>query len=45
LVGTSEKSWEKGANLALETATETLSDLTMGEVISVDMTVENVKGG
>jgi len=43
LVGTSDKSWEEAAKLAVETATETVRDLRVAEVIQLDMTVEDGK--
>lgn len=43
LVGTSDKSWEEAAKLAVETAAETLRDLRIAEVVRLDMTVENGK--
>jgi len=43
LVGTSDKSWEEAAKLAVETAAETLRDLRIAEVIRLDMTVEDGK--
>jgi len=43
LVGTSDKSWEEAAKLAVETAAETVRDLRVAEVIQLDMTVENGK--
>ena len=43
LVGTSDKSWEEAAKLAVETAAQTLRDLRVAEVIRLDMTVENGK--
>lgn len=43
LVGTSDKSWEEAAKLAVETAAETLRDLRVAEVIRLDMTVEDGK--
>jgi flavin-binding protein dodecin len=43
LVGTSDKSWEEAAKLAVETAAATLRDLRIAEVIRLDMTVENGK--
>ena len=43
LVGTSDKSWEEAAKLAVETAAKTLRDLRIAEVIRLDMTVENGK--
>jgi flavin-binding protein dodecin len=43
LVGTSDKSWEEAAKLAVETAAETVRDLRVAEVIQLDMTVEDGK--
>jgi flavin-binding protein dodecin len=43
LVGTSDKSWEEAAKLAVETAAETLKDLRVAEVVKLDMVVENGK--
>jgi len=43
LVGTSEKSWEDAANLAIETAGESLKDLRIAEVTKLDLTIENGK--
>jgi flavin-binding protein dodecin len=43
LVGTSDKSWEEAAKLAVETAAKTLRDLRVAEVIRLDMTVEDGK--
>ena len=43
LVGTSDKSWEEAAKLAVETAGETLRDLRVAEVVRLDMTVEDGK--
>jgi flavin-binding protein dodecin len=43
LVGTSDKSWEEAAKLAVETAAETVRDLRVAEVIQLDMTVEDDK--
>jgi len=43
LVGTSDKSWEQAAKLAVETAAKTLRDLRVAEVIRLDMTVEDGK--
>jgi flavin-binding protein dodecin len=43
LVGTSAKSWEDAAKNAVETAGETLRDLRVGEIVKLDMTVENGK--
>lgn len=43
LVGTSNKSWEDAASTAIETASESLRDLRVAEVVKLDMTVENGK--
>jgi flavin-binding protein dodecin len=43
LVGTSTKSWEDAAKNAVETASETLRDLRVGEILKLDMTVDNGK--
>ena len=43
LVGTSDKSWEEAAKLAVETAAETVRDLRVAEVIKLDLTVEDGK--
>jgi flavin-binding protein dodecin len=41
LVGTSKKSWEDAAANAVNTASKTLRDLRVAEVIKLDMVVEN----
>ncbi len=43
VVGTSEKSWEDAARLAIETAAKNVKDLRIGEVVKQDVTVENGK--
>jgi len=44
IVGTSTKSsWEDAAKAALETASKTLEDLRVAEVVKQDVTVENGK--
>ena len=43
LVGTSEESWEKAAQNAVETAGKTLKNLRIAEVTKLDMKVENGK--
>ena len=43
LVGTSDKSWEDAAKLAVETAAESLKDLRVAEIVKLDMVVENGK--
>ena len=41
LVGTSSESWEKAAASAVETASQTLRDLRIAEVLQLDMHLEN----
>jgi dodecin len=43
IVGTSEKSWEDAAKLAVETAAKTVKDLRIAEVVKQDVTIENGK--
>jgi flavin-binding protein dodecin len=43
LVGTSTESWEKAASSAVETASKSLRDLRIAEVIELDMQLENGK--
>jgi dodecin len=43
LVGSSTKSWEDAAKNAVETASQTLRDLRIGEVSQLDMKLENGK--
>lgn len=43
VVGTSSKSWEDAANVAVSTAAETLRDLRIAEVVKLDMKVEDGK--
>lgn len=43
LVGTSEKSWEEAARVAVETAGKSLHDLRVAEVSELDMKVEGGK--
>lgn len=43
IVGTSDKSWEEAAKNALETASKSLEDLRVAEVIKQDVTIENGK--
>jgi flavin-binding protein dodecin len=40
LVGTSSESWEKAAASAVETASQTLRDLRIAEVIKLDLQIE-----
>jgi flavin-binding protein dodecin len=41
LVGTSSESWEKAAASAVETASETLRDLRIAEVLQLDLQLED----
>jgi hypothetical protein len=41
LVGTSSESWEKAAASAVETASQTLRDLRIAEVVELDMQIED----
>ena len=43
LVGTSTESWEKAAAAAVETASKTLRDLRIAEVVELDMHMEDNK--
>lgn len=43
LVGTSEKSWEDAAKVALEMAGRHVRDLRVAEVIKLDLVMENGK--
>jgi flavin-binding protein dodecin len=43
IVGTSPKSWEDAARSALITASKSLEDLRIAEVVKQDVTVENGK--
>jgi flavin-binding protein dodecin len=43
LVGTSSDSWEKAAANAVERAAKTLRDLRIGEVVDMDVQIENGK--
>ena len=43
VVGTSEKSWEDAAKMAVETASGTLRDLRVAEVGKLDLKVEDGK--
>jgi dodecin len=43
LVGTSTQSWEAAAESAVETASKTLRDLRVAEVVRQDLTIENGK--
>jgi len=43
LVGTSTESWEKAAETAIETASKSIRDLRIVEVVKMDMQLENGK--
>lgn len=43
LVGTSSESWEKAAKAAVETASKSLRDLRIAEVVELDMQIEDDK--
>jgi flavin-binding protein dodecin len=43
LVGTSPTSWEEAAKVAVETASQTLEDLRIAEIVKQDVTIENGK--
>lgn len=43
LVGVSTSSWEDAAKVAVETASKTLDDLRIAEVVKQDVTIENGK--
>jgi flavin-binding protein dodecin len=43
LVGSSTKSWEKAAEAAVETASKSLRDLRVAEIVELDMHLEDGK--
>lgn len=43
VIGTSPKSWEEATKNAVETAAKTLRELRIGEVVRMDVTIENGK--
>jgi len=43
VIGTSTESWEDAAKHAVETAATTLRDLRIGEVVKLDVTIEDGK--
>ncbi len=43
IIGTSPVSWEEAAKTAVETASKTLRDLRVAEIVKLDMKVENGK--
>ena len=43
IVGSSQKSWEDAAKMAVETAAKSLEDLRVAEVTDLDMRIEDNK--
>jgi hypothetical protein len=43
VIGTSTESWEKAATVAVETASKTLRDLRIAEVVEMDLQIEDGK--
>jgi flavin-binding protein dodecin len=43
VIGSSEKSWDDAAKVAVERAAKTLDDLRIAEVVSQDVKIENGK--
>ncbi|MDH4113104.1 MAG: dodecin family protein [Actinomycetota bacterium] len=43
VIGTSPVSWEEAAKNAVETAARSLRDLRVGEVVKLDMTIDDGK--
>jgi hypothetical protein len=43
VVGTSSKSWEAAAQTAIDTASKSLKDLRVAEVLKLDMKIEDGK--
>ena len=43
LIGTSEKSWEDAAKIAIEKAAKSLEDLRVAEVVAQDVKIEEGK--
>ncbi len=43
LIGVSETSWEDAARAAIATASQTLRDLRVAEVVKLDVTIEDGK--
>jgi flavin-binding protein dodecin len=43
VIGTSSESWEAAAKNAVETAAQTLRDLRIGEIVKLDVTIDDGK--
>jgi flavin-binding protein dodecin len=43
VIGSSEKSWDDAAKVAIERAAKTLEDIRIAEVVSQDVKIENGK--
>ena len=43
LIGTSPESWEKAAEAAIKTASKSLKELRIAEVVELDLQIENGK--
>jgi len=43
IIGTSTESWEKAAANAIETASKSLQDMRVAEIVELDMVIENGK--
>ncbi len=43
IIGTSDKSWDDAARVAVETASKSLRDLRVAEVLELDMKIEEGK--
>jgi flavin-binding protein dodecin len=43
IIGTSPVSWEKAAEAAIKTASKSLKDLRIAEVVELDLQIENGK--
>ena len=43
VIGVSDTSWEDAARVAIDTASKTLRDLRVAEVVKLDLTVEDGK--
>lgn len=41
VIGTSSKSWEEAARVAVKTASKSVKDLRVAEVVKMDMTIED----